>query len=80
MVVKWFEENVGFIGVVGEDCERIHDIIDDLTIDYEERTGTTREPVLLTTWHNDETVDDVIEFASSLSDEYEGPVEVVELA
>ena len=66
---------VRFIGVVGANCEHIHDVIDEHIIG----DGSANTPFILTSWHTDETVDEAIEFAKMLTGEYEGDVEIVTL-
>lgn len=75
LVTEFMRDGVAFVGVVGHDCARIEDIIDELVVG-----DGTREPYsLLTTSHPDETVTDAVEFAESLRGEFAGKVEIVEV-
>jgi hypothetical protein len=74
LVRQWVRDGVVFVGVVGKDCEKVHDIIDELCV------GDGSDPCrMLTSWHADETVDEVVECADALSGHQQGAVEVVEL-
>jgi len=42
----------------GHDCELWHDLIDETCVG----DGTTDERFLMTTWHDDEPIDDVVDF------------------
>jgi hypothetical protein len=67
------ERNIQLFCAVGKNCREWEDAIDCLYISNE--TGRYKESVLLTTSHPDESVQDVIEFAS-LS---ETDIEVIEV-
>lgn len=73
LVEQFLADRVQFVGVVGEDCARIEDIIDELVV------GDGSDPLrfILTSSHPGESVQDVIEFASSLSPLEEDAVQVV---
>ncbi len=74
LVKEWIRRGVVFVGVVGKDCEKVHDIIDELCV------GDGSHPCdMLTSWHTGETVEDVVEQSYGLSGHQDGPVEVVEL-
>jgi hypothetical protein len=74
LVEQWIRRGVVFVGVVGRDCEKVHDIIDELCV------GDGSHPYsMLTSWHTGETVEDVVEQSYGLSGHHAGPVEVVEL-
>jgi len=68
-------DGVKFIGVVGPNCERVHDLIDEHVVG----DGSDGTRFILTSWHTDETLGEALEFAEMLSGEYTGNVEVVEL-
>ncbi len=74
LVEEWIRHRVVFVGVVGKDCEKVHDIIDELCVGDGSRVHD-----MLTSWHTGETVEDVIEQSYGLSGHQDGPVEVVEL-
>ncbi|WP_212758162.1 hypothetical protein [Usitatibacter palustris] len=67
-------DRVKYVGVVGPDCSKIEDIIDDAGV------GDGSSPwFILTASHEGETLEDAIAFAESLSDEYAGEVQIVEI-
>ena len=72
LIVEWVEKKVPLIAVVGKDCELIHDIIDEYCVG----DGTS---ILynITTWHDDETLDEVISFATNAFSDIPGAPEVV---
>lgn len=75
LVAEFLRDGVTFIGVVGQDCEKIEDIIDELAVG-----DGTREPYsLLTSSHPGETPAEAIEFAEALTGEYAGVVQVIEV-
>jgi len=76
MVEQFLADGVSFVGVVGEDCERVEDIIDELVV----ADGSDAGHFILTSAHPGESVEAAIEFARSLSGEHGGSeVQVVEL-
>lgn len=75
LVEEFIRNGVLFVAVVGKDCSRVEDIIDELVVG-----DAVREYDLLTSSHPDESLDEVIEFAHSLLGELEGlEVGVIEL-
>jgi hypothetical protein len=74
LVEKFLADGVAFVGVVGEDCSRVEDVIDELVVG-----DGSKERFLLTSSHPDESVEEALEFARMLSDEYSGEVQLVEL-
>jgi hypothetical protein len=46
----------------GPDCERVHDLFDQAEV---ERGTSTDDAFLMTTWHDDESLDEALGFASS---------------
>lgn len=42
----------------GDDCERVHDIFDDASV----QAGTVEGSSLMSTWHSDESLSDAIDF------------------
>ncbi len=66
---------VKFVGVVGMDCERIEDIIDELVVG--DASGLSWD--LLTSSHPDESLSEAVAFATSLTMEFAGEVQVVEV-
>ena len=75
LVEQFIRDQVAFVGVVGEDCARVEDIIDELVVG----DGTNPSRFILTSSHPGESVAEVVEFAESLSLEKPGPVQVVEI-
>lgn len=74
MVEDFIRDGVKFVGVVGKDCAKVEDIIDELVVG-----DGTREYPLLTSSHEGQSLEDAVAFAKALSDEYAGEVQVVEL-
>ena len=75
LVEDFIRDGVRFVGVVGKDCAKVEDIIDELVVGEGDR-----DYHLLTSSHPGESVAEVIEFARSLTLECEGQdVQVVEL-
>lgn len=75
MVEEFFRDGVIFVGVVGKDCEKVEDIINELVVG-----DGSREYELLTSSHPGETVCQAVAFARGLTGEFEGnEVQVVEL-
>jgi hypothetical protein len=55
----------------GLDCERFHDIVDEVVVedDIGERlfVGKNRSDTIMTTWHDDEPLDEALDFFVSLT-------------
>jgi len=75
LIEDFLADGVAFVGVVGEDCARVEDIVDELVVG----DGQRNDRSVLTSSHPGESVEEAIEFAKSLSGEYSGEVQVVEL-
>jgi hypothetical protein len=75
LVERFVADGVAFVAVVGEDCSRVEDIIDELVVG----DGSDERRSILTSAHPGASVQDALEFARSLSDEYAGEVQLVEL-
>lgn len=71
---QFVADGVAFVGAVGKDCAKVEDIIDWVAVEH----GSPEQNFILTSSHEGESLEDAIEFASSLSGEYEGEVQVVE--
>lgn len=54
------DDKVLLFCTVGKDCELWHDIMDELLVGP---FGDDRDFFMITTWHTDETLEEVIEFA-----------------
>ncbi|WP_028601170.1 DUF7684 family protein [Ottowia thiooxydans] len=75
IVEQFIRDGVVFVGVVGHDCSRVEDIIHELLVG----DGFDETRFILTSFHEGESLDEAIEFAESLMDEYAGKVQVVQL-
>ena len=75
MIEQFISDGVAFVGVVGEGCSRVEDIIDELVVG----DGTDEGRFILTSSHAGETIDEALGFARMLSNEYAGEVQLVEL-
>ncbi len=75
LVEGWLRDGVCFVAVMGEDCDRVEDMIDELVVG--DTTGPDR--FILTSAHAGETLDAVVRFAEALTGEYAGPVAIVDV-
>ena len=75
LVERFLASGVKFVGVVGEDCEQVEDIIDELVVG----DGSNLSRFILTSAHPGETVADVVEFARGISSAGDGEAQVVVL-
>lgn len=75
LVEQFISDGVKFVGVVGHDCQRVEDIIDELVVGNGDDPGR----FLLTSSHPGETVRDVVEFARPLFDGVDAEAQVIEL-
>lgn len=75
LVEQLLAGGVKLVAVVGQDCERIESIIDEIVVG----DGSNPERFLLTSSHPGEGVSEAVAFANSLSDEYSGEVQIVEI-
>lgn len=74
LIAQFIKDGVKFVGVVGQDCSPIEDAIDALCV------GDGSNPYyMLTSSHPGESLEQAIAFARSLTDEYSGEIQVVEL-
>jgi hypothetical protein len=73
LIESFIRDGVKFVGVVGDDCEKIEDIIDEIVVG-----DGNNENFILTSSHPGESLEEAIEFARSLSLEYAGEVQVIE--
>ncbi len=73
LIESLIRDGVKFVGVVGDDCEKIEDIIDEMVVGEGNNNN-----FILTSSHPGESLEEAIEFARSLSLEYAGEVQVVE--
>jgi hypothetical protein len=73
LIESFVRDGVKFVGVVGDDCEKIEDIIDEIVVG-----DGNNDNFILTASHPGESLEEAIEFARCLSLEYAGEVQVVE--
>jgi hypothetical protein len=74
LVEEFIQDGVIFVGVVGADCAKVEDIIDELVVGLGDRDYD-----LLTSSHPDESVEDAVRFADSLTGKYVGESHIVEV-
>ena len=61
-IANWaFDQGAVYLCVWGPDCERVHDIMDEVLADR--NFNETDEDVVMTTWHDDETLEEALWFA-----------------
>jgi hypothetical protein len=60
-VEAWLTDGVELIAVFGPGSEDVHDLIDDIVV----QDGSGEPRFVTTTWHDDETLSDVIDFATT---------------
>jgi hypothetical protein len=75
LIEDFIRERVIFVAVVGKDASKVEDIIDELIVG--DASDDSRE--ILTSFHTEETVEEVVQFARSLTGQFAGDVQVVEL-
>lgn len=73
LIESLIRDGVKFVGVVGKDCEKIEDLIDEIVVGDGNNVN-----FVLTSSHPGESLEEAIEFARSLSLEYAGEVQIVE--
>jgi hypothetical protein len=75
LVDAFIRDGVRFIAVVGQDCERVEEIIDELVVG-----GASQDHDILTSSHPGETIEAAVAFARDLLSDLTGSViQVVEL-
>jgi hypothetical protein len=75
LVEQFVRDGVKFVGVVGKDCATVEDHVDWIVLGE----GSDGSRFILTSSHPDQSVTEALEFARSLTGEYEGEVQLVEL-
>lgn len=75
LVEAFLRSGVELVAVAGVDCELIHDTIDGIVVG----DGSDPSRFLNTTWHTDESLEDVVEFANAFRGKKGGAVQVVEI-
>ena len=73
LIEEFVRDGVIFVGVVGSDCAKVEDIIDELVVG-----NGGRDYHMLTCSHAGESVEEAVRFAESLTGEFEGEAHVVE--
>jgi hypothetical protein len=73
LIEEFIRDGVAYVGVVGVDCAKVEDIIDELVVGFGEC-----DRHILTASHPNETVEDAVRFASPLTGEFEGEVHLME--
>jgi hypothetical protein len=68
LVETFIRDGVIFVGVVGVDASRVEDIIDEIVVG----DGSDSERFILTSSHENESLNEAVEFARSLTGEYAG--------
>jgi hypothetical protein len=71
---QFVDDGVAFVAAVGPDCEKVEEWIDEIAV----ANGSPATSFILTSSHPDESLEEAIELAKSLSGDYAGDVEVVE--
>ena len=73
LIENFIRDGVKFVGVVGDDCEKIENVIDEIVVG-----DGNNDRFILTSSHPGESLEEAIEFARSLSLEYAGEIQVIE--
>jgi hypothetical protein len=79
LVEEFMRDSVAVVAVVGEECEKIEDIIDELVVGPQGRDYSGRDDFMITTSHPDESVDEVVAFVRSWRAASQGDIQVVDL-
>ena len=74
LVEEFIRDGILYVGGVGKDCAKVEDIIDEIVVG-----DGSRGYFLLTASHPGESVEDAVRFASSLTGEYAGEPQVIEV-
>ncbi|NDJ78464.1 MAG: hypothetical protein GYB65_19620, partial [Chloroflexi bacterium] len=61
------DQGVVYLCAWGPDCERVHDIADERIV-WRELEIEPKPPVIMTTWHTDDTLDDMLWFLLNVAD------------
>ena len=75
LVERFLLDGVKYVGVVGEECALVEDLIDEIVVG----DGADESRFILTASHPNQSIEEAVAFAESLSDDYRGEVQVVEL-
>lgn len=74
LVPQFIKDGVTFVGVVGQDCSTIEELIDEICVG----DGSNPYP-MLTSSHPKESLEQAIAFARSLTGDFSGEIQIVEL-
>jgi hypothetical protein len=72
LVEEFLRDGVVFIGVAGEDCANVEDIIDEIVVG-----DGSRDRHVLTSSHPGESLGEAVRFAEALTGEFEGETSVI---
>jgi hypothetical protein len=75
LVESFIRDGVKFVGVVGVDASHVEDIIDEIVVG----NGSDTDRFILTSSHENGSLQDALEFARGLTGAYAGEVQVVEV-
>jgi hypothetical protein len=75
LVEEWIAHRVVWAAVVGSRSDYIEDLIDALVV----ADGSDPSRFMMTTSHREETLEAVVEFMNSLTEEFEGSSQVINL-
>jgi hypothetical protein len=75
LVEAFIRDGVKFVGVVGQGSGTVEDLIDSFVVG----DGSDPSRFILTSSHPKETLEQAVHFASELTGEYAGSVQVVEV-
>jgi len=74
LIEEFIRDGVVFVGVVGADCAKVEDIIDEIVVG-----DGSRDYRMLTSSHAGQSVGQAIRFAESLTGEFEGKAHIIEV-
>jgi hypothetical protein len=75
LVEAFLSYGVKYVGIVGKNAALIESIIDECVVG----DGSDKSRFILTASHEGETLEKALEFACSLTGEYEGEVQLIEI-
>ena len=75
LIEAFLRDGVIFVGVVGVEASFVEDLIDEIVVG----DGSDPNRFILTSSHEDDSLEEALEFARSLSGEYAGEVQLVEV-
>ena len=75
LIEKFLIDRVQLVAVCGVNCEKVHDIIDEIVVG----NGSDSSRELLTSFHPDNTLVEVMEFAKNCLDEWGEQIDLVVL-